>query len=420
MPRHSKFQLISAGRLIDGLDDKPIVNGAVLTKDSQILQVGKSSEVTAPEGANVQKLDFPSGTLMPGLVDVHCHFNYIGDGTHTDDVMELSDEILMMRSMKTALTHLESGVTTARETGAKHQTSIYLREAIRSGLTKGPRLVVSGNPITITGGHMWQMGSEADGEDGVRKAVRSLIKRGTDWIKVAATGGTTRTSIRFRPSFTVGELRALTDEAHNFGLLVGTHCSVTAGIVNSLDAGVDMIIHCRFQEPDGSMKFRPDIAERIARDGRVVNTTLHTGRSKIWMLEEVSRQTDKEQAVAYGDEMIDLDTMKAGYARVLDQARLLNEIGVTLIPGTDSGFGWFPFGGFGHELECLTEIGYSPMRAIQAATRQASKAIGVSEMVGTLETGKLADLLVVEGDPTSDIRAVQVVKAVFQSGERVR
>ena len=339
---------------------------------------------------------------------------------HTDDVMELSDEILMMRSMKTALTHLESGVTTARETGAKHQTSVYLRDAIRSGLAKGPRLVVSGNPITITGGHMWQMGSEADGEDGVRRAVRSLIKRGADWIKVAATGGTTRTSIRFRPSFAVGELRALTDEAHSFGLLVGTHCTVTAGIVNSLDAGVDMIIHCRFQEPDGSMSFRPDIAERIAREGRVVNTTLHTGRSKIWMLEERLPQSGREQAVAYGDEMINLDSMKAGYAAALEQARLLNEFGVTLIPGTDSGFGWYPFGGFGHELECLTEVGYSPMRAIQAATREASNAIGVSETVGTLEPGKLADLLVVEGDPATDIRAIQAVKAVFKSGERVR
>ncbi len=414
------FKLISAGRLISGLDEKPLVNGAVLVEGSRIRQVGEAHQVATPEGTAVKRFEFPTASVLPGLVDAHCHFNYVGDGMHTDDVMELPDDILLMRSMKTALTHLESGVTSARETGAKHQTSFSLRAAIQSGLTEGPRLVVSGNPITITGGHMWQMGAEADGEDGVRLAVRSLIKRGADWIKVPATGGTTRTSIRFRPSFTVDELRAITDEAHKLGMLVGTHCSVTAGIVNSLEADVDMIIHCRFQEPDGSMNFRPEIAERIAREGRVVNTTLHTGRSKIWMLEELAAQTGDSQGVAYGDETVDLESMKTSYEGVLEQARLLNEFGVSLIPGTDSGFGWYPFGGFGHELECLTHVGYTPMRAIQAATMEAAKAIGVSDIVGTLEAGKQADLLVVEGDPTSDIRAIQDVKAVFQAGEMVR
>ncbi len=420
MSNDATFKLISAGRLISGLDEKPLVNGAVLVEGSRIRQVGESRQVATPEGAAVERFEFPTASVLPGLVDVHCHFNYVGDGMHTDDVLELPDDILLMRSMKTARTHLESGVTTARETGAKRQTSFSLRAAIQSGLTAGPRLVVSGNPITITGGHMWQMGAEADGEDGVRLAVRSLIKRGADWIKVPATGGTTRTSIRFRPSFTVDELRAITDEAHSFGMLVGTHCSVTAGIVNSLDADVDMIIHCRFQEPDGSMNFRPEIAERIARDGRVVNTTLHTGRSKIWMLEELAAQSGESQPVAYGDETVDLESMKIGYEGVLEQARLLNEFGVSLIPGTDSGFGWYPFGGFGHELECLTHVGYTPLKAIQAATREAAKAIGVSSEVGTLEAGKQADLLVVQGDPTADIRAIQDVKAVFQAGEMVR
>ena len=414
MAEQPTFKRITAAHLIDGLTERPVPNGAVLVEGSRIRQVGPEGEVVAPEGATVEEHNFPNSTLMPGLVDVHCHFNYLGDGTHTDDVMELSDDILLLRSVGTARTHLESGVTTARETGAKHDTTFSLREGIGLGLANGPRLVLCGNPVTISGGHMWQMGVEADGVEAVRAAVRGLIKRGADWIKVPATGGSTSTSFPYLPSYTVEELKAICDEAHNFGKLVGAHCASTAGIVNCLDAGVDMIIHVWFRDADGSFNFRQDVAERIAREGGMFNSTLHVGRATVLMLEEKVRR-DGNAA-----DKLELEERKVRSETQMEHTRRLNEMGVTLIPGTDSGFSWYPFGGFAYELESLVQIGFSPMRAINTATKTASEAIGVSDIVGTLEVGKEADLLVVEGDAGQDINALQNVLSVFQGGTQVR
>ena len=414
MAAQSAFKRIKATRLIDGLGDRPVPNGAVLVEGSHIRHVGAEGEVTVPEGAAVEEYDYPNSTLLPGLVDVHCHFNYLGDGTHTDDVMALPDDILLLRSVLTARTHLESGVTTARETGAKHDTSFSLREGIRLSLATAPRLVLCGNPVTITGGHMWQMGGEADGVDGVRSKVRSLIKRGADWIKVPATGGSTRTSFPHRPAYTVEELRAICDEAHNFGKLVGAHCRNTAGIVNCLDAGVDMIIHVWFREADGSFNFQQDVAERIAREGRLVNSTLHVGRSRVEAL------TEKVKCSGDPADKLELEEAKRSSEIQMEHTRRLDQMGVSLIPGTDSGFSWFPFGGFAYELESLVQLGFTPMRAIRTATREASQAIGVSDIVGTLEVGKEADLLVVAGNAAEDINALHNVLAVFQGGVHVK
>ena len=414
MAAGSALKRIRGARLIDGLGDRPVANGSVLIDGSRIRQVGEERDVVPPEGAAVEEYNYPTGTLLPGLIDVHCHFNYLGDGTHTDDVMAMPDDILLMRSIVTARTHLEAGVTTARETGGKHDTTFSLREGIGLGLAKGPRLVLCGNPLTTTGGHMWQMGSEADGVDGVRTAVRRLLKRGADWIKVLATGGSTRSSFPFRPSYTVEELRTICDEAHNLGVLVGAHCRSTGGIVNSLDAGVDMIIHVWFREADGSFNFRQDVAERIVRDGTAVNSTLHVSRSRAAVMAERVKRT--------GDpaDNLQLEEAKRNSEIQMEHTRRLNDMGVRLIPGTDSGFSWYPFGGFAYELEALVQVGFTPMRAIRAATREASEAIGVSDIVGTLEAGKEADLLVVDGDAANDINALQNVLAVFQGGIQVK
>ena len=343
MAAQSAFKRIKAARLIDGLGERPVENGAVLVEGSRIRQAGGEGDVAAPEGATVEEYNYPTATLLPGLTDVHCHFTYLGDGTHTDDVMAIPDDILLMRSMVTARTHLEAGVTTARETGGKHSLSFP-----------------------------------------------------------------------FLPAYTVDELRALCDEAHNFVKLVGAHCRSTAGIVNSLAAGVDMIIHVWFREADESFNFRQDVAERIAREGRVVNSTLHIGRARAQALAEKRKRTEDPA------DKLELEETKRGSEIQMEHARRLDELGVSLIPGTDSGFGWFPFGGFSHELEALVDVGFTPMRAIRAATRDASAAIGVSAIVGTLEAGKEADLLVVDGDAVEDINALYNVLAVFQGGIQVR
>ena len=411
------LRLIRAARMIDGLGPRPVDDAAVLVEGSRISRIGRSQDVAAPPGAPVEEYDYPTGTVLPGLVDVHCHFNYLGDGVHTDEVMELSDDVLLMRSLMTARAHLESGVTTARENGSKHDTGFSLREGLRLGLAKGPRLLPCGNPITVTGGHMWQMGGEADGADTARAAVRRLLKRGADWIKVPVTGGDTCRSFPQRPSFSHEELRAICDEAHNFGKLVGAHCLSTLGIVMSLDAGADMIIHGSFQEEDGSFVFQPDVAERIAREEKVLNTTTHVVRAGPWTASEAQ---DPPGGTPRGKAWPEMEKAKRDFESRVDQIRQLRQMGVRLVPGSDAGWGWYPFGQFTRELECMVLSGFTPIGAIIAATKEASKAIGVSDTVGTLEAGKEADLLIVDGNPADRIGALDQVLAVFQGGNLIR
>src|SRR5262249_25606219 len=152
-----------------------------------------------------------------------------------------TDDIHLLRSVHNARTALAAGVTTLRENGAFHQTGFVLREGIKRGIVRGPRLSVAGRPITVTGGHCWPLGGEADGVEGVRQAVRQLVKQGADWIKAMATGGGTLNTRPYQASFTIEELRAIVEEGHRAERLVGIHCTGTPGIVNALDAGADMI-----------------------------------------------------------------------------------------------------------------------------------------------------------------------------------
>ena len=281
-----RFKLIRAGRLLDGLGGPSLENGAILIKDSGISVVGSQGQVAAPEGAKVQVFDYPDQTVLPGMVDAHTHHNGFGDGRKGDDLAMLPDEVLALQSGRNARTTLFTGVTSIRENGPKNATMLRLREAINQGITVGPRMVLCGRPVAIVGGHMYYMGIQSTGPVQARAHTRQLIKEGADYIKITATGGSTNTSFPLRPSFNTDELGAIVDEAHNFGKLTASHCSSTQGIINSLDAGVDMIIHCVFIDPDGTHNFRSDVADRIAEQGTVVNPTLHVFRSMYWILQE--------------------------------------------------------------------------------------------------------------------------------------
>ena len=210
MPANTEFTLITADRVIDSGGGPPIDNGAVLVRGSRIVAVGRAADVRAPDGASVEAHDYPGGAVLPGMVDCHTHHNGFGDGRLGDDLSLLSDEVLTVQSARNARASLFSGVTTIRENGPKNMTMFRLRDAINEGLAVGPRMVLCGRPVAIIGGHMGYFGGEVTGPVEARALTRQLIKEGADYIKIAATGGSTRTSFPLRPSFNADEMTAIT------------------------------------------------------------------------------------------------------------------------------------------------------------------------------------------------------------------
>src|SRR5688500_1905643 len=221
----ARFTFITAARLLNGTGSAPVEQAALLIDGDRIVSLGLAADVQPPDGASVDRRDYGAATMLPGLVDVHTHLVLPGDGSRAEDVAREDDDILLLQAAKNARTLLHSGVTTLRENGAKGKVAFSLREGIRRKLAPGPRMVICGRPIAMTGGHMGYFGSEADGEAAVRAEVRKLLKEGADYIKIVASGGSTRTSDPNRASYTVGELAAMSDEAHRHGKLTAAHCT---------------------------------------------------------------------------------------------------------------------------------------------------------------------------------------------------
>ena len=408
------FKLIKGARLIDGLGGPPLERGAVLMEGSHIRAVGTEEAVAAPEGAAVEVLDYPNMTIMPGLIDCHVHLVSLGDGRAGDDMNLLPDEVLTLQAARNARAHLYSGVTTVRDCGAKNRTTFMLRQAMEMGITVGPKLLLTGRPIAIIGGHLSYFGSTATGPVECRAAVRQLIKEGADFIKVTATGGSTRTSQRYHASFTAEELTAITDEVHKFGRHVVAHCASSDGIVNALDAGVDTIVHAIHADPDGTYRYRPELTDRIIEQGVFVNPTLHAIRHQVWFLEgKLEGEGLSKQ------EQIDLDELRYAYGNHEDFVGRMREAGVTMVAGSDSAWLNYKMGGFQHELEGMTTIGMSPLEVITAATSDSARSCRIEDETGALVEGRRGDVIVVDGDASADISAMWKVAEVFKDGEKV-
>ena len=407
----ASFKLIRAARLIDGMGGPPLERGAVLLEGDRIRAVGPEESVVPPEGAEVQEFDYEDRTVLPGLVDCHVHLIGMGDGRVGDELTTLPDEVLTLQAARNARTHLYSGVTTVRDCGAKHQTTFMLRKAMEMGITPGPRLVLSGRPVAIIGGHLSYFGIQATGVDECRAAVRQLVKEGADFIKITATGGSTRTSFPMRPSFNVDELTAICDEIHKFGKHAAAHCVSSQAMLNCLDAGIDTIIHGRHQEPDGSKVYREDITDRIVAQGVFVNYNMGGGMRLVRILED-----KREVEGLTAEEQNQLDTHRETSKDTQDFYSRMRSAGVKMVCGSDSAWGNYKMGQFYYEVDAQVAGGMTPMEAIVAATGDSARSCWVDDELGTLEAGKRADVLVVDGDPSKDVMALKNVADVFQGG----
>ena len=403
---------IEAPGLIDVRSGRLVERQAILVKDGRVVEVGPASAVATPDGALAS--EFPHGVLIPGLIDTHTHLCFSGDGRTIEEVGTESRAHLLLRAANNSEVSLRSGVTSLCDNGSYDGLAIDLRDAIATNLLRGPDIFPCRTPLTITGGHCWPMGGEADGVEGIRRAVRAQVKRGASWIKVIASGGGTRGANPNLPAFTLEELRAAAHEAHSLGMRCAGHALCTSAVRSVLAAGFDMIIHGDFYRPDGTYEFDETLADEIAATGTWVNPTLHVARATVWRLEALKAErelTDQEAA--------ELKRRSAYVAEGADELQRLVARGVRVVAGSDAGWRWYRFGRFCDEVEALSAAGMGPGRALKSATLDAADALGMREEAGSLEVGRRADILVLRGNPLEDIHALADVEAVFLAGERV-
>jgi imidazolonepropionase-like amidohydrolase len=405
--------VIRGDRLIDGHGGPPMADPVIVVEGDAIAGV---YEGNAPEGlvpADAIVLDHRGATLLPGLIDAHVHLNLPGDGTSFEDTVQEEDGVLVASAANAARTALSAGITTVRDTGGQGNTTFQLRRAARLGLAAAPRMLLVGQPVTITGGHTWYLGGEADGVDGVRLKVRQLVRAGADWIKVMGSGGGTLNTISYKPSFRREEIQSITDEAHRLQRRVTVHTLCAQALEYAVEAGVDGIEHASFLvEGRDEQEFDPVVAEKVAKAGIPVTTTLAVAYGVVRTMEAVAERKAEQQAL--------LDRWRIMLDDNVSQLRKLREAGVDFIAGTDAGWRFTRFDNLPDELYLMTEGGMSAPEAIRAATARSAQVLGIDKQTGAVRPGLAADLIAVGGDPYTDIRALRDVRLVMQGGRVVR
>ncbi len=367
------------GRVVVG-NGQVLERASVLVEDDRILKVAPK-HFTPPKGC--RRIPLEGGTLLPGFIDAHVHVCLDAGPDPMASFLKTPLVVSVLKAAAFARDTLMAGVTSIRDMGARDGIDFGLRQAIRSGLAPGPRMLVSGTPICMTGGHGWQIGCEADGPDAVRRAARAQIKAGADIVKLMATGGVLTPAVEpGSQQLTEEEMHAGVEEAHKAGKRTATHAMGTRGILNALRAGIDSIEHGVFLDEES--------VELMCRRGVPLVPTLSAPI----------------------------------HPHHLASIRLAREAGVTIAMGTDAGT---PFNRHGEnlgELQLLVELcGYSPLEAIEAGTRVSAGVLGVEAELGTVAEGKLADLVVVNGNPLDDISLLlnrDNVHLVVQGGNIVK
>ena len=399
--------VIKGATILDVTNGDMIKNHVVIVKDGRIEAVSPARSADIPKGIEV--LDLQGHTLLPGLIDMHVHLTS-GGGYHGYERLKLTDERRAILGVVHAKQTLMAGFTTVRNVGAGSFGDVALRDAINDGDIPGPRMLVSGPPIGITGGHCsdnnllppeYGISGEgvADGPWAARTAVRRNIKYGADLIKTCSTGGVLSKGTKVgAPQYTVEELTALIDEAHSRGLKVASHAHGAEGIINALIAGADTIEHASFIDDEGiRLAIENDAA--LSMDIYVTEYILGEGASA-GILEE---SLEKERMTGA--------TQRSNFRKAV-------EAGATIVYGTDAGV--YPHGQNAKQLSRMTRFGMTPLQALQSATTVAAEVMGLGYEVGKIETGYAADFVAVEGNPIEQIELLEAPSAVIKGGVRYR
>jgi imidazolonepropionase-like amidohydrolase len=404
---------LKAARLFDGKSRTLVQNGVVIVQGDKIVDAG--SNISVPLEAKV--LDLGDATLSPGFMDAHSHLTFDYSGNYNErrlKTLEMNVSEMALTAVPHARATVEAGFTTVRDLGSRFVGSrefvdVALRNAVNKGVILGPRMLVATFGIGATGGHFDDtngyrdklFGAEpdysdgiADGPDQIRKAVRFEVKNGADVIKAAVSGGVLSMADEVDvPQFTPAEMAALADETHRLRKKLAVHCHGDQAAKEAINAGVDSIEHGSF--------LKADTLQLMKSKGTYLVPTLMA-------TEYIMSKLDQYPAPLR-------TKAKAAAAARSDMFRNAVKIGVKIGFGTDAAV--YPHGQNAKEFKLMTDLGMPPIDALRAATSADAELFGIADKVGTLEKGKLADVIVMAGDPTTDITATERISFVMKEGK---
>ncbi|MDK7666267.1 amidohydrolase family protein [Cytobacillus oceanisediminis] len=384
--------ILKGGTLIDGSGNTPENNTAILLNGKYIEKVGRLEDIEFDSNA-IKIIDVSGKTIMPGLINMHEHLTYreaLGNPMHFMEKESIQG--LTIFGVKTLLKGLRSGFTTVREMGSMHSIALYLRDKVETGEIPGPRVMACNKPISCTGGHAAVLNSIADGPDAVRKAAREQMNLGADFVKVMASHdpwpmpGDQKT----RAEFTFEELSAAFEEAHKWGKRTACHCMGEIALRNVIEAGIDVIDH--------GIYLNDELASLMVEKGIYLTPTF-SAYHKQTLNPKYSRGTEWVK-----------DHTPLAEAQV-NSVRAAIKAGVKIVNGTDS------VGNYAEEVELLRREGMDPMKSLLACTSWAAEALGWEDKIGTVEPNKIADIVILGGNPLDDPYALEKVEIVIKEGK---
>jgi len=381
---------------IDVENEVVIEDAVIIVENEKFKKVGRDIEI--PKEAEV--IDLEGKTVLPGIIDAHIHSMLDASGDPHTTMENENDAVTIIKAQKALEKTLKAGVTYVRDLGGAEHYDLGLREAASRGIFNGPRMQVAGRVITMTGGHGYRMGRETDGVADARKAAREQLKAGVDVVKIMSTGGVMTKGVEpGSPQLSFEEIQAAVEEAHKACRKTATHAQGTVGIKNAIRAGIDSIEHGFFldQEAVDMMKER----------GTFLVATLV---APYWIIEKGVENGVPEYAVEKSKKVIKKHFESFEFA-------FKNDVKIAM--GTDAGTPFNEHGKNTYELKLMVEAGMPPIKAIKAATLGGAELLDILDDFGSIEEGKVADMVVVKGNPAENIEDIFNVESVFKAGEIV-